>query len=100
MTFLNDAAQVYRFLETRHAGAYKVYNLCSERTYEPSKFHRRVALFPFEDHNVPNIDIILEFCRNVASWLKTPGNVAAVHCKAGKGRTGISRGMDCEIGIR
>ncbi|SPQ99963.1 unnamed protein product (mitochondrion) [Plasmodiophora brassicae] len=87
--YRNPFSEVYRFLETRHAGAYKVYNLCSERTYEPSKFHRRVALFPFEDHNVPNIDIILEFCRNVASWLKTPGNVAAVHCKAGKGRTGL-----------
>lgn len=49
--YRNPMSEVLRLLETKHADQYKVYNLCSERTYDPSKFHRRVALYPFEDHS-------------------------------------------------
>ena len=30
----------------------QVYNLCSERTYNPAKFHHRVEFFPFDDHGL------------------------------------------------
>lgn len=88
--FRNPFDEVYRFFETYHKGVYKVYNLCSERNYDPSKFHGRVACFPFDDHNCPTLHRILDFCKNVHSWLSSdPKRVVAVHCKAGKGRTGL-----------
>ena len=34
----------------RRAGAYKIFNLCNERSYDISKFGDACATFAFEDH--------------------------------------------------
>ena len=75
-----------------HGNKYKVYNLCMEknRIYKKTAFGgQKVSLFPFQDHQSCPVKLMLEFCIDVCIFLlKDNENVAAIHCKAGKGRTG------------
>jgi hypothetical protein len=90
-----------------------VYNLCSERNYDPVLFDGRVEYFPFDDHNAPYmsqqstkqdsqtlfffffffkrpLQMIYDCCESMQAWLDSgEGHVAVIHCKAGKGRTGV-----------
>jgi phosphatidylinositol-3,4,5-trisphosphate 3-phosphatase/dual-specificity protein phosphatase PTEN len=89
-SYRNPFSEVYGYLEEFHKDHYKVYNLCSERKYDHEKFHGRVAEYPFDDHNCPRFSMILEFCEDAKQWLDADeANIIAVHCKAGKGRTGL-----------
>ncbi|KAF0981565.1 hypothetical protein FDP41_012222 [Naegleria fowleri] len=88
--YRNPRDEVVDFLSTKHGNKYKVYNLCSERDYKDEIFEGRVARFPFDDHQSPLFDSVLEFCVDVHEFLKDgKNNAAVVHCKAGKGRTGV-----------
>jgi len=89
--YRNPLNEVQRFLESKHKGKYKLWNLCAERHYEKSHFQGRVEdAFQFYDHEAPKMEIIIPFCKSVHEWLTSdPENVAIIHCKAGKGRTGV-----------
>ncbi len=50
--YRNPLSSVKRLLEGQHKDHYMLFNLCSERQYEASKFGVDVACFPFEDHQV------------------------------------------------
>jgi len=88
--FRNPMPEVQRFFDTRHKGAHKIYNLCSEREYDSSSFEE-CERFPFDDHNPCALDMIGRFCGSVEKFLNAKeGNTVAIHCKAGKGRTGMT----------
>lgn len=90
--YRNPRDEVRRFLSQRHGGHYKVYNLCSERSYtkEDSQFEE-VGIFPFDDHNPCALQMIESLCESVNEFLSRHfENVVAIHCKAGKGRTGLA----------
>jgi len=88
--YRNNMKDVQRFFNTRHPKKYHLFNLCSERGYEIGNFEGRVSRYPFDDHNPCALDVIEPFCKDVKMWLdKDPENVVGIHCKAGKGRTGM-----------
>lgn len=88
--YRNRIEQVSAFLELRHPQAYWVFNLCSERQYPTHFFGDRVSLYPVDDHNVPTLAQMFAFTAEARKWLRRGAeNVVAVHCKGGKGRTGL-----------
>jgi len=87
--YRNPIEKVAHFLDTKHPDRYKVFNLCSEKTYNTSFFHERVERVMIDDHNVPTVEQMIKFADTVRTWLgEHPDNVIVVHCKGGKGRTG------------
>jgi len=98
--FRNSSVELASFLDTKHGSFYKVYNLCSEtnRLYDPSLFGGRLASFPFDDHHVPPLTLIVAFTASASSWLaQHTEHVVAIHCKAGKSRTGL---MVCALLVK
>lgn len=88
--YRNPRKEVIRFLDHYHKDHYAVVNLCVERDYPDSKFKAPVMRFPFKDHNSPTLEQMVEFCEAADKYLgEDPKNTFAVHCKAGKGRTGV-----------
>ncbi|KAL3110153.1 hypothetical protein niasHT_015756 [Heterodera trifolii] len=88
--YRNSMNHIVRFLEHYHPGHYKVFNLRGQYVYDPANFHNRVVSFEMTDHHPPRLELMAPFCREVHDYLDAdPQNVVAVHCKAGKGRTGV-----------
>ena len=94
-TYRNPMPQVQSFFKTFHPNQFKIYNLCSERHYDASKFGgvetggpsggnpECVRVFPFDDHNAPAFHMIVDLCIDAANFLnmKLPGdqeNVVAI----------------------
>ena len=90
--YRNTLIDLKAYLDTYHQ-EYKIYNLCIEkkRIYPKNIWlDKKVGLFPFNDHAPCPIKLILDFCVDICLYLTTnPKGVAAIHCKAGKGRTGV-----------
>jgi len=87
--FRNPRGEVARFLSWAHEGHYRIYNLCAEKSHSSNGFPDTTVNIPCMDHCPPTLEALLEFCHNAMTWLASdPSHVVAVHCKAGKGRTG------------
>jgi len=91
--YRNPLTEVQRFFKMYHKDRYRIYNLCPELPYPSEAFEDRVVCFDIKDHTPPRLDQIFDFLEDAAVWMQDPQdpdhqNIIAVHCKAGKGRTG------------
>eukprot|EP00299_Pterocystis_sp_00344_P000132 c10040_g1_i2.p1 GENE.c10040_g1_i2~~c10040_g1_i2.p1 ORF type:complete len:449 (+),score=126.77 c10040_g1_i2:670-2016(+) len=87
----NNLKDVKRFFDERHPHSYMIYNINADPkyTYDDTKFDGRVRKFGFPDHSPPPLVVMISMCHDIAAYLRqAPANVVAVHCKAGKGRSG------------
>lgn len=90
----NPAAEVSQFFESKHPAKYRIYNLCIEQysCYQSGaeRFASGSVLhYPSCDHNPGRLSMMHHFALSVHAYLQAdPEHVVAVHCKAGKGRTG------------
>nr|QWX95812.1 PTEN-like phosphatase [Strongyloides stercoralis] len=88
--YRNSMEDTKKFLEQYHSKHYLVFNLRGQFRYDEKNFDNRVKIFQMTDHHPPKLELMAPFCREVHKYLQEdPRNVVAVHCKAGKGRTGV-----------
>ena len=90
--YRNPLENVRDFLDARHGGKYAMVNLCDERDYSNAEWPQaaRILRFPFADHHTCCMGALHAFCERAATFLaEDDEHVLAVHCKAGKGRTGV-----------
>ncbi|CAL2042090.1 unnamed protein product [Caenorhabditis brenneri] len=89
--FRNSMVNTREILWRRHGTNHvKIFNLRGGFLYNPAKFDNNVIYMDMTDHHPPKLELMAPFCREAKEWLdQDPENVIAVHCKAGKGRTGV-----------
>ncbi|CEF59581.1 Phosphatidylinositol 3,4,5-trisphosphate 3-phosphatase and dual-specificity protein phosphatase PTEN [Strongyloides ratti] len=88
--YRNSMEDTKNFLEQYHSKHYLVFNLRGQFRYDEKNFDNRVRIFQMTDHHPPKLELMAPFCREVHKYLQEdPRNIVAVHCKAGKGRTGV-----------
>lgn len=89
--YRNPATEVLRFFKERHPAHYRIYNLCAEKEYSIlDRFDDVDMNFRFMDHFPCPLDMLRPFCQSVQTYLEEDErNVVSIHCKAGKGRTGL-----------
>jgi hypothetical protein len=96
--FRNDIHVVARFFLSRHYGHFFIFNLCDTYfssdgvmgNYNSDLLCAHVHRIPFEDHGPPLLVEMIHMCAQATRWCgQDLDNVIAVHCKGGKGRTGV-----------
>eukprot|EP00047_Mylnosiga_fluctuans_P005675 m.241967 g.241967 ORF g.241967 m.241967 type:complete len:731 (+) comp13941_c0_seq1:10-2202(+) len=88
-TYRNKVDDVAQLLKAKHGEHFMVFNV-SERSYDTAKFSNQVLDFGWADHLAPTLERLSSVCKSMGSWLDLDvRNVVVVHCKGGKGRTGV-----------
>jgi len=83
----NSKDDVAAFFQGYHDGHYLIINV-SERPYDTNFFQKAVYL-GWPDHHPPSLALLFKCIQTMDAWLNAdPLNVVAIHCMAGRGRTG------------
>lgn len=94
--YRNPTDALVRFLDTKHGNKWAIWEFRAEGTgYPDSEVYGRIRHYPWPDHHPPPFALIPNIMASMRDWLQggagdggNTGNVAVVHCKAGKGRSG------------
>ncbi|EDR23229.1 phosphatase, putative [Entamoeba dispar SAW760] len=85
----NSKNEIAEYLNQHHPHHYMIWNL-TEKSYSSLEFENRVQHVGFLDHHPPRFNHLLKVVGEIVNFLQSdPNNVACVHCKAGRGRTGL-----------
>ena len=97
----NDISEVEQYLDEHHGGCYRVYNLTRDCYDKKTRFHGHYVQVPLDDHTAPDLFTLLQTIEDMKSYLDgDASNVVVIHCKAGKGRTGLfACGLLLKLGI-
>ena len=89
--YRNPLKNVANFLNKYHSSNYLIFDLCKERSYDDMLFNGRVMRSrAMIDHSVCSLSDMFEFAQLVHLYLRhNPIHCAVIHCKGGKGRTGL-----------
>ena len=87
--YRNNVNDVMKFLSSKHAYHYQVYNLCFGGE-DSSEFLFANDNYVFRDAKPPPFEMIESFCIEVDRWLgENKNNVAVIYCRDGKSRSGV-----------
>ncbi|KAK9451040.1 protein-tyrosine phosphatase-like protein [Limtongia smithiae] len=88
--YRNSLTDLRKLLTLRHGNHWHIWEFRSEGAgYNDSEFYNRVSHFPFPDHNPPPFAMLPTIIASLHKFLsQNLENVAVLHCKAGKGRSG------------
>lgn len=84
---IEDLVQI---LTLNHGDNWRIFNLRGEgKGYRAEDVYQKIEWFPFPDHQPPSFELMLQCIERIYHFLsQDPRNVALIHCKAGKGRSG------------
>jgi len=106
--YRNSMRDVMKYFGKFHQGKVKIYNLCDDDIINTNKLQFQVdyplrfqygivnksipvCYFPMMDHNPAPLKMLFYLCLDALVYLSQDDeNVIAIHCKAGKGRTGLA----------
>eukprot|EP00347_Sterkiella_histriomuscorum_P014418 403360940 len=94
--YRNPLDKVLMFFKKFHNNKVKIYNLCDDHFIDTNQLsfsngEIKVAYFPMMDHNPCQIQQIFNMLLDILLFLiQDEENMVAIHCKAGKGRTGVA----------
>lgn len=83
-------ADLLSFLKQKHGSNWRLFNFQAEKSgYGDQEVYGKVSHYPFLDHNPPPFELFPEVISELKKFLSLDTrNVALLHCKAGKGRSG------------
>ncbi|CCG81970.1 Putative uncharacterized protein [Taphrina deformans PYCC 5710] len=90
--YRNNLHHVKVLLDRKAGTSYRVFDFRAEGAgYADSDFDGRVSHYPFVDHQPPPFALLPQIVEGIHRHVgAAEGNVAVIHCKAGKGRSGLS----------